>query len=195
MPGESRENTKLLDLDEPALSADELAPSAPRPTVIPKFDPSQFAEDSEIRERMPTLTDEAALEHARLLSLPSNAPPPRSTQRSTMPGPLDNPRDSSVEIDVGEDDFDALGPEVQIEVLRASLSPLGRVPMLARQLSEIGSALADPKTAYIVGFVDGILPLETIIDVTGLSELDALRVLDRLVLQGILIFRTPARAT
>ena len=143
---------------------------------------------------MPTLTDEAALEHARRLSLPSNAPPPRSTQRSTMPGPLDNPRDSSVEIDVSEDDFDALGPEVQIEVLRASLSPLGRVPMLARQLTEIGSALEDPKTAYIVGFVDGILPLETIIDVTGLSELDTLRVLDRLVLQGILIFRTPARA-
>ena len=195
MAGESRENKKLLDLDEPAVSGHDLVPSVPRPTVIPKFDPSQFAEDSEIRERMPTLTDEAALEHARLQSLPSNAPPPRSTQRSTMPGPLNNPRDSSVEIDVGEDDFDALGPEVQIEVLRANLSPLGRVPVLARQLSEIGSALEDPKTAYIVGFVDGILPLETIIDVTGLSELDTLRVLDRLVLQGILIFRTPVRGT
>ena len=194
MPGESRDK-KLLDLDEPALSGNELAPSVARPTVIPKFDPSQFAEDSEIRERMPTLTDETALEHARLQSLPSNAPPPRSTQRSTMPGPLHNPRDSSVEIDVGEDDFDALGPEVQTEVLRASLSPLGRVPLLARKLSEIGGALEDPKTAYINGFVDGILPLETIIEVTGLSELDTLRVLDRLVLQGILIFRTPVRGT
>jgi len=186
-PGEKK---KLLDLDEPvnSLSGDEVVPSAPRPTVVPKFNPSAYAEASEIRERMPTLTDEAALEDARLQSFPTNAPPPRR-QQSTMPGPLSNPRDSSVEIDVGEDDLEALGPEMQIEILRTNLAPLGRVPVLARKLTEIGAALADPKTAYVIGFVDGILPLETIVDVTGLSELDTLRVLDRLVGLGILVFR------
>ncbi len=190
MSREPGEKKKLLDLDEPvnSLCGDEVVSSAPRPTVVPKFDPSAYAEASEIRERMPTLTDEAALEDARLQSFPTNAPPPRR-QQSTMPGPLSNPRDSSVEIDVGEDDLEALGPEMQVEILRTNLAPLGRVPVLARKLTEIGAALADPKTAYVIGFVDGILPLETIVDVTGLSELDTLRVLDRLVGLGILVFR------
>ena len=191
MSGEPRDARKLLtDLDDPSLPGDDSAPSAPRPTVIPQFDPLQYAEESEIRERMPTLTDEGALEHARLQSFPTNAPPPRAPM-STVPGPLTaNPRDSSVEIDVGEDDLEALGPDVQIAIFRSHLAPLTRVPVLARKLSEIGAALEDPKTAYVIGFVDGILPLDTIIDVTGLSELDTLRVLDRLVSQGILVFRT-----
>lgn len=182
----------LLDLDEPVCVFEEDDLSVGRPTVIPNFDPLQYAEESEIRERMPTLTDDAALEHARLQSLPTSAPPPRSP-RSTLPGQLANPRDSSVEIDVGEDDVDTLGPDVQIAILRGSLAPVTRVPVLARKLTEIGAALEDPKTAYVIGFVDGILPLETIIDVTGLSELDTLRVLDRLVAQGILLFPSVVR--
>ena len=190
MSREPGEKKKLLELDDPLhlLPGDEVAPSAPRPTVIPKFVPASYAEDSEIRERMPTLTDEAALEDARLQSFPTNAPPPRPP-RSTLPGPLHNPRDSSVEIDVGEDDLEALGPDVEIAVLRTNLAPLGRVPVLARKLTEIGASLEDPRAAYVIGFVDGILPLETIVDVTGLSELDTLRVLDRLVGLGILVFR------
>ena len=141
-----------------------------------------------MRERMSTLTDESALEDARLKSFPTNAPPPRRPM-STLPGPLvPTARDSSVEIDVGEGDFDALGSDEQVALLRAGLMPLSRVPRLARQLSEMGAALEDPKTAYVVGFVDGILPLETIVDVTGLPELDTLRVLDRLASQGILLF-------
>jgi len=182
----------LLDLDEPVCAFEEDDASVGRPTVIPNFDPLRYAEESEIRERMPTLTDEAALEHARLQSLRTSAPPPRLT-RSTLPGQLANPRDSSVEIDVGEDDVETLGPDVQIAILRGSLAPVTRVPVLARKLTEIGAALEDPKTAYVIGFVDGILPLETIIDVTGLSELDTLRVLDRLVAQGILLFPSVVR--
>jgi len=188
----------LLELDDPAHSPEveaggvEHAAPAPvaRPTVIPKYNPPQHAEEAKIRERMSTLTDESAQEQARLQSFPTNAPPPRRPM-STLPGPLvANPRDSSVEIDVGEDDIDALGPDEQVAILRAGLMPMSRVPALARQLSEIGAALEDPKTAYVIGFVDGILPIETIVDVTGLPELDTLRVLDRLVAQGILIFRS-----
>lgn len=193
-PGDAKEN--LLELDDPAQLLDKefdgpepVTETVARPTVIPKYNPPQHAEEAKIRERMSTLTDESALEDARLQSFPTNAPPPRRPM-STLPGPLvPNPRDSSVEIDVGEDDFDALGAADQVAILRAGLMPLSRVPRLARQLSEMGTALEDPKTAYVVGFVDGILPLETIVDVTGLPELDTLRVLDRLASQGILLFR------
>jgi hypothetical protein len=188
-PGDAKRD--LLELDDPALD-DGIASGpvpVPRPTVIPTFDPRQYAEESEIRERMPTLTDESVLEQARLQSFPTNAPPPRRPM-STVPGPLvSNPRDSSAEIDVGEDDIDALGVDEQVAILRARLMPLTRVPALSQSPGELGAALEDPKTAYVVGFVDGLLPLETIIEVTGLPELDTLRVLDRLVGQGIVTFR------
>ena len=81
------------------------------PTIVPSFDPEQYAEESEIRERMPTITDEDALEHARLQSLPSNAPPARRPM-STVPGPLAElvrtRATRSVEIDTGEADLDTL---------------------------------------------------------------------------------------
>jgi hypothetical protein len=189
----------LLELDDPtSRSGSEPAGvesginPVPIPTIIPQYDPSQYAEESEIRERMPTLTDETALEHARLQSLPSNMPPPRRPM-STVPGPLldatRNPRDSSVEIDTGEEDLESLDAGVQVAILSSRLAPLTRVPSLAKELAQLGALLEDPKTAYVLGFVDGLLPLETIIDVTGLPELETLRVLDRMVSQSVVIFR------
>jgi hypothetical protein len=194
----------LLELDDPAshrgsepagAGAESGAESgvnpAPIPTIIPQYDPSQYAEDSEIRERMPTLTDETALEHARLQSFPSNMPPPRRPM-STVPGPLldagRNPRDSSVEIDTGEEDLESLDASEQVAILSSRLAPLTRVPSLAKDMAQLGALLEDPKTAYVLGFVDGLLPLETIIDVTGLPELETLRVLDRMVGQSIVVF-------
>jgi hypothetical protein len=189
----------LLELDDP-VSRPGSEPAGvesginpvPIPTIIPQYDPSQYAEESEIRERMPTLTDETALEHARLQSLPSNMPPPRRPM-STVPGPLldatRNPRDSSVEIDTGEEDLESLDAAVQVAILSSRLAPLTRVPSLAKELAQLGALLEDPKTAYVLGFVDGLLPLETIIDVTGLPELETLRVLDRMVSQSVVIFR------
>ncbi|MDB5213918.1 MAG: hypothetical protein JWO86_1845 [Myxococcaceae bacterium] len=189
----------LLELDDP-VSRPGSEPAGvesginpvPIPTIIPQYDPSQYAEESEIRERMPTLTDETALEHARLQSLPSNMPPPRRPM-STVPGPLldatRNPRDSSVEIDTGEEDLESLDAGVQVAILSSRLAPLTRVPSLAKELAQLGALLEDPKTAYVLGFVDGLLPLETIIDVTGLPELETLRVLDRMVSQSVVIFR------
>lgn len=188
-PSDAKE--KLLELDDPAVTEldDDASRLVARPTVRPDFDPSEYAEQSEVRDRMPTLTNEVELEHARLQSLPSNVPPARRPM-STAPGPLTpNPRDSSVEIDTGEADFEALGAEEQVAVLRERLAPLTRVPALAREMTELGALLEDPKTAYLLGFVDGILPLETIIDVTGLPELDSLRILDRMIAQAIVVFR------
>ena len=186
----------LLELDDPAspVFAEEHPSSVQsgtvsRPTVRPSFDVEQYAEASEVRDRMPTLTDEAALEHARVQSLPSNVPPPRRPM-STVPGPLTaNPRDSSVEIDTDESDMEALGPEEQVAILSDRLAPLTRVPRLAEEMTKLGALLEDPKTAYVLGFVDGILPLETIIEVTGLPELDTLRVLDRMIAQSVVVFR------
>lgn len=169
----------MLELDEPG--------------VPPSVRGIDVHADSTVRERMQTVTDEVALEEARLQSLPSNMPPPRRPM-STVPGPLtsaarDSSRDSSVEIDAGESDIESLGTDEQVAILRARLAPVTRVPQLARELAQLGALLEDPKTAFILGFVDGILPLDTIVDVTGLPELDTLRVLDRMVAQSVVIFR------
>lgn len=107
---------------------------------------------SEIRERAPTLTDEAALEEARLLSIPSR-PPLRTT---------------------GE--------------LRARLAPMDRVPSLAGSLADLA---VDPRTAFVLGFVDGLLPLETIVDVAGLPEQETLAILDRMIAEDVIVFRAP----
>lgn len=175
MPADAKK--KLNELDDPS----GVAPAtAPRPTVVPPFDTAQYAEQSEVRERMPTLTDEGALEEARLQSFRTNAPPPPF-------GP--NVHDSSVEIDTGEADVDALDDDEQVALFTERLAPLTRVPTLAQEMQKLGPLLEDPKTAFVLGFVDGILPLDTIIDVTGLPELDTLRILDRMVAQGVVVFR------
>ena len=189
----------LLELDDPTNEIGAELPGAesgvnpvPLPTIVPAFDPGQYAEESEVRERMPTITDEDALENARLQSLPSNLPPARRPM-STAPGPITvpgrNPRDSAVEIDTGEEDLEALDAEEQVAILSARLAPLSRVPSLAKEMTELGALLEDPKTAYVLGFVDGLLPLETIVDVTGLPELETLRVLDRMIAQSVVVFR------
>ncbi len=197
--GKAKKKNELLELDDPVKSA-RSEPAAvesgigpvPFPTIVPTYDPSQYAEESEVRERMPTMTDEVALEQARLQSLVASLPPPRKAY-STAPSSLMGPRDSmpEIEVDVGDTDLDDLPPEEQVAILRVRLAPLTRVPAFARPLDEAGSVFEDPKTAYVGGFVDGVLPLETIIDVTGLPELDTLRILDRLAANGAIELRIP----
>jgi hypothetical protein len=164
------ERTKeLVELDEPA------PPSAP--TVRPPFDPTKYAQTA-IREQAPTLTDEAATEEARITSVLMDSTPPRGRSASAP--------DIRVKI---EADIEALSPEEQRAILEDTLAPLDRVPHLARRLEELGPMIDDPKTAYVLGFVDGLLPLETIIDVAGLPEIETVKILSRAIEQGAVVFK------
>lgn len=200
-PGDEKKG--LLDLDEPDFDPELVEPgvtAAPTPTIRPEFSPEKYAEESEFRERMPTLTDDSLLEEARLQSMHSNAPPARSpmpsasgmTATTARPGPPDSVAvDSAVEIDMGESDLDSLDVGDQVAILLSRLMPLSRVPVLARAMAELGAVVEDPKTAYVLGFIDGLLPLETIVEVTGLPELETLHVLDRMVSLGVVTFKPP----
>jgi hypothetical protein len=200
--GPSDAKKGLLELDDPTVDPEAVesgVTASPTPTVRPAFSPEQYAEETEFRERMPTLTDDSLLEEARLQSMMrSNAPPPRSQMPSSSgvssattarPPPAPTSRDSAVEIDMGESDLESLGVDEQAAILSARLAPLSRVPVLAKEMTELGAVVEDPKTAYVLGFVDGILPLETIIEVTGLPEIETLRVLDRMVSLGVVVFK------
>lgn len=153
--------------------------AATTPTQIPPaFDPRAFTEESEVRERAPTLTDADATEQARVASLLMQTRPPP-------------PRASAPEVATFVESVGTLSDDEEVVLLREALEPLTRIPSLAKSLTELGSLLEDPKTAYVLGFVDGVLPLETIIEVTGLPEVDTLRILDRVERQGVIVFRRP----
>lgn len=184
MPGDSTKKD-LLELDDPTEPADATEPVAPsglqspvaRPTVIPTFDPKAFAEETEHREQAPTITNEIELEQARLRSIASQVPPPRSRAESL------------VFVETGEEDLEELDADAQIALLVERLSPLDRVPALVGSPNDLAAQLEDPRAAYVATFVDGLLPLETIVEVAGLPQLDTLRVLDRMLAQGLAVFR------
>jgi hypothetical protein len=92
-------------------------------------------EISDIRERQPTLTDEAAIEDARL----------------------------------------------------HCIAPMDRIPALTRPIQEMAMAL-DPTTAFVLGFIDGLLPLETILDVAGLPEAETLAIIERMIQENVIVF-------
>jgi hypothetical protein len=164
---------ELLELDDPMAASGTMC----RDTVRPAFDLARYAEDSAVRERAPTLADAIATEEARIASVLMDSRPPR-------------PRSASApDVAVRFSELDALSPDEQLAVLHDRLSPLSRVPNLTRPLPELGALLEDPKTAYVLGFVDGLLPLQTIVEVAGLSELDTLRIFDRAITQGVIDFR------
>jgi hypothetical protein len=163
------------DQDDP----NELAESGEvaRDTVRPAFDVEAYAEEMVGRERLPTVTDEVATEEARIASVLIDSNPPAG--RASAP---------DTQVGVAYSELDALSLDEQLAFLRARLAPMSRVPSLKRRLTELGPVIEDPKTAYILGFIDGILPLETIVEVAGLPELDTLRILERAVDQHLLTF-------
>jgi len=112
-----------------------------------------------MRDRQNTLTDDDLTEQARLASVLIDSTPPRAPD-----------------------------PSAEMRTRLERLAPLERIPSLARRMSELGGDLKDPKTAFVAGFVDSILPLETIIEVTGLPEAETIEILDRLVTQGAIVF-------
>jgi hypothetical protein len=146
-------------------------------TLRPSFDVASYAQEVVGRERSPTITDEAKTEEARIASVLMDSNPPRG--RTSVP---------DIEVAVRYAEVDALALDEQLAFLRERLAPMTRVPTLSRKLTELGPAIEDPQTAYVLGFVDGLLPMETIVDVVGLPEIDTLRVLERAIEQHLVKF-------
>lgn len=158
MGADGKRQKELLDLDDPLRGADANEATHESGIMPVPTVKPPSGDLGPMREREITLVDDEVTEQARLASLSIASIPPRPT--------------------------DADGAAA----IRARLAPLARVPALAKPIGELHDVLGDPKTAFVVGFVDGILPLETIIDVTGLPELETLRILDRLIAQAAIVF-------
>jgi len=69
------------------------------------------------------------------------------------------------------------------------IGPLDRVPMVAIARDQLRWLSIDHKAGFVLSLVDGVSSLEMIIDVSGMPQLDTLRILSELVQQRIISLR------
>jgi hypothetical protein len=151
-----------------------------------------------------TITNEAALEQARLQSVPPPGEPPSD------PGNLSMLNDEMHARFLHRDLTGALAVAEAIlgrwndpdarecaDACRARLiaryvgriGPLEQVPVLVMKLTEIGAARVDYRAAFLLSQVDGHTSLDAILDVSGMSVLETLRIVSDLARRGIIAFR------
>ncbi|MBS2015157.1 MAG: hypothetical protein JST00_19860 [Deltaproteobacteria bacterium] len=71
----------------------------------------------------------------------------------------------------------------------ARIGPLDRVPMVMVARDQLRWLSIDHRAGFVLSLVDGVSSLEMILDVSGMPELDALRILSELAQERIISFR------
>lgn len=71
----------------------------------------------------------------------------------------------------------------------ARIGPLTRVPMVGVPRDQLRWLSIDHRAGFLLSHVDGVSTLELILDVSGMSPLDALRILFELAQQRVITFR------
>jgi hypothetical protein len=74
------------------------------------------------------------------------------------------------------------------DVYAFRLGPLDRVPVIAMVHEQTGRAAVDNRISVLLSLIDGSSTLEAILEVCALPRLDALRILDDLVLRRTVTF-------
>jgi hypothetical protein len=74
-----------------------------------------------------------------------------------------------------------------VEAYVASIGSLEQVPALVTPLAEIDARSVDHRAGFVLSQVDGATSLATILDVSGMSSLDALRIVRELVRLRVIV--------
>src|SRR6185369_15418844 len=69
------------------------------------------------------------------------------------------------------------------------IGPLDRVPTVAVPRDQLRWLSIDHRAGFVLSLVDGVSSLEMILDVSGMPELDTLRILSELAQQRIISLR------
>jgi hypothetical protein len=77
------------------------------------------------------------------------------------------------------------GEQLGENTLLELIGSLDRVPYLAVDATRLLDLKVDHRTGFLLSEIDGRLDLETIVDVSGMPRLDTLRILYRLLEDGI----------
>jgi hypothetical protein len=75
------------------------------------------------------------------------------------------------------------------QMYAARIGPLDRVPMVMVARDQLRWLSIDHRAGFVLSLIDGVSSLEMILDVGGMPELDALRILSELAQQRIISFR------
>jgi len=75
------------------------------------------------------------------------------------------------------------------QMYTARIGPLDRVPLVMVARDQLRWLTIDHRAGFVLSLVDGVSSLEMILDVSGMAELDALRILSELAQQRIISFR------
>jgi hypothetical protein len=75
------------------------------------------------------------------------------------------------------------------QMYSARIGPLDRVPLVMVPRDQLRWLSIDHRAGFVLSLVDGVSSLEMILDVSGMPELDALRILSELAQQRIIRFR------
>jgi hypothetical protein len=131
-------------------------------------------------------------------SLPAALPPPPTAQEMNDRVSLGD-YTGALEIaeKLLEDDPDNEAVTVVAESCRgilkqmytARIGPLDRVPLVMVARDQLRWLSIDHRAGFVLSLVDGVSSLEMILDVSGMPELDALRILSELAQQRIISFR------
>lgn len=101
------------------------------------------------------------------------------------------------EEDEDEDDFDngdfdryaaeaKRPPPVAQEVSRVGVLPARRIPRMLVGPGEISKLPIDPRTAFLLGHIDGLSTVEEIIDMCAMPEAETLELIERLHAMGVI---------
>lgn len=165
-----------------------------------------------VREPQATITNEVELEEARLKSMePSISATPLVTGLPVPPAPVRGPEADMREL-FGVGDYgaaleraeailvvsptDAEATRIAFEcrqTLReryeAKLGDLDKVPFVVVAREELRWLAIDHRAGFLLSHIDGISTLETILDVSGMPRLEAMRVLVELVQKRVVALR------
>jgi hypothetical protein len=161
-----------------------------RPTVIPEFDPAAFARDSELRQRpaLPSTgepaTGESTIDEARRLLQGGDA-----EQALFLLARL-------LELAPLHSEASALSTECRAVLERECLSSVGSasaILIVVVGTEELKGLGLDNVSGFLLSHMDGLTDVETLLDLSGLPRLLALRHLRGLVARGIVaVARKPA---
>jgi hypothetical protein len=154
----------------------ESDPEEDRPTVIPEFDPEAFARDSELKQRTAPATGEPTIDEARRL-LETGDP----EHALFLLAPL-------LQVAPFHSEANEISSKCRVVLERECLSAIGSLSatlVVALPQEELKGFGLDNVSGFLLSLMDGATDVETLLDLSGLPRLLALRHLRALVARGV----------
>lgn len=183
-----------LDLD------DDAATRPPPPMQQELIDAMARGDAPPSTKQAPDLSSAMAQAALRSMPVPSPVAPPAPPTLQEMndrvalgdySGALEI-AERLLEIDASDEAANACAENcrsVLKQMYTARIGPLDRVPMVMVARDQLRWLSIDHRAGFVLSLVDGVSSLEMILDVSGMPELDALRILSELAQQRIISFR------